>query len=154
LFWERWRNCDKDHQYCDPVFTLYEDRPGLINARKTFIELEDPTGYQWAIKYLGDWSHWLKLMKAPWFREAYETWLDELSIKLKSEAIQKIRAIAEKEGDKQALPAARYLADETWNKSPRGRPSKAQLQGELKKEVERLSIEDEDAKRIGLRVVK
>lgn len=140
-----------------PVFTLYNDQPGLINARKTFVELGDPSGYKWAIKYLGDYDHWRFLMECSWFREAYEVWMNELNMKLQSEAIDRIKEIASNPTDKQSLVANKWLASKPWQEKTtnRGRPSKAELQGEMKRHVEALTAEEEDAKRIGLlKVVK
>lgn len=152
LFFDLMQDVRLEDWVYQPVFTLYEDRKGYINARKTFVELGDPTGYQWAMKYLGDWNHWLKLMKAPWFVAAYETWISELNTKLKSEAIGTIREIAAVEGKSQ-LPAARFLA-ELEKSSQRGRPSKAEVDANLKRQTKVLEQEDEDLARIGLRVVK
>ncbi len=138
-----------DNERCDPVFTLYQDRPGLINCRKTFIELRDPTGYKWAIKYLEDWEHWQKLMKTAWFQEAYDRWVSELKMVLRSEAIDQIAKIA-RSGSPQALGAAKYLATFEWEKAGRGRPSKAELNAELKRQIAVLEVESDDAERIGL----
>lgn len=137
----------------DPIFTLYEDRPGLISARKTFVAMEDPTGRKWALTYLGDWEHWLRLMKAQWFRDAYDVWISELNEHLKSKAIAKILEVMKSENGAQALAAAKFIAAEEYKKSGRGRPSKAELQGELKRAVQQLEVEDEDLERIGLKVI-
>jgi hypothetical protein len=133
------------------VFSLHQDKPGLINARRTFVELGDPTGYKWAQKYLGDWQHWKALEKAKWFQAALIIWREELAAKVQAEALDTVREISKREGDKQALPAARFLATRGWEKgATRGRPSKAEVTGELKRQAEAASIEDEDLKRIGL----
>lgn len=148
LFWERAMPSDT------PVFTLYEKREGYISARDTFVALEDPTGYKWALEYLGDWEHFQKLMKAPWFVDAFNSWNEQLHIKLKSEAISKIKEIGEGSGNN-ALAAQKYLAEKGWEKAEnkRGRPTRAELKGELKRQAAILSDEDVDAERIGLRVV-
>ncbi len=153
LFFEQ--NVRKARRVWDkpPVFTLYEDRDGLINARKTFVELNDPSGYKWAIKYLGDWNHWQRLMKCQWFQTAVNAWRDELVMKLQSEAIDVIKEIAQTPEHKSALPAARYLHELGKQSGGRGRPSKATIDAELKREVEARTDTDLDAERIGLRVV-
>ncbi len=151
LFWDRMVIKTEETRKYKPRFTLNHDKDGYINARKSFVELGDPTGYKWAMEYLGDWMHYLALCKCKWFKEALVGWQEELRIKVQSEALDVIRKVAASD-DKQAAVAARYLAEYGWEKKPstRGRPSKAELQGELKKAVEVLSVEDEDAKRIGL----
>lgn len=140
-----------------PVFSLHGDYPGLINARKTFVHLRDPTGYQWAMLYLGDWAHWKALMKCKWFVEALGEWQAELDIAIQSENIQRIQAIAKDESDKGRGAAAKWLAEKQYKekKGPgRGRPTKEELQGELKKQAEASQSEDADLERIGLKLVK
>ena len=148
LFYEMWVDLLVQNRVYDPVFSLFEDRPGLINARKTFVELGDPTGYKWAIQYLGDYRHWQRLIKTKWFQEAVAAWTAELEVKQQSEAIQKLREVASGETS-QAVVAAKYLATAEYKKAPRGRPSKSEVAAEAKKMAE----EDEDAKRIGLQVI-
>lgn len=137
-----------------PLFTLHHKRDGFICARETFVEERDPTGRKWAMKYLGDWEHWLALMQCKWFVEAYELWIAELNSVLKSEALEIIREIAVG-GSSQALAAAKYIANAEYEKTTtgRGRPSKAEIAGELKNEIKKLSAEDEDLARIGLKVI-
>jgi hypothetical protein len=103
------------------------------------------------MKYLGDWHHWKKLMAIDWFREAYDVWMDEFRAKIRSEALANIREIASS-GSNQALPASKYLATYDWEKAGRGRPSKAEIAGELKRQVRMFEEQDEDAQRIGLQV--
>lgn len=153
LFYEQVQEFPEQSSY-EPQFTLGANIPGLINARQTFIALRDPTGYLWAIKYLGSWEHWEYLLRSSWFEAAYIEWVRELKTILKMEAIQKIDEIA-RSGSVQAFPAAKYLASADWEKAVhgRGRPSEEELRGELKKAVRTLTVEDEDAKRIGLTVI-
>ena len=153
LFYEKSIEKPEDRRPYEPVFSLYDDRPGLINARTTFVSLRDPTGRKWALTYLGDWNHWLRLMKCPWFREAVEIWITELNQQFKSEAISVAYEIMKGENGAQALAAAKFLSSEEWDKQTKGRPSKAALEGQLKKAAQALSVEDEDLKRIGLKVI-
>lgn len=140
----------------EPVFTLMHDRPGLINCRKTFVEIGDPTGYQWSMQYLKDYDHWLHLMKNSfWFREAVEDWLVELKAKLKAEGIQAIRKQArDSDNPSLAQAAAKYLANEEWDKKEKGRPTNAQIQAAVKQQTRKRTEEDDDLERIGLKVVK
>lgn len=150
LFWDIWTTRSPEYRVGTPVFSLYRDRPGLINARTTFVEVGDMTGYRWAIKYLGDWEHWEALIKRSWFKKALETWRAELAVKLQSEALDVIQRIAQTEGHRSALPAARYLHELEKQSRGRGRPTQLAIDTELKREVERRSVEDDDASRIGL----
>lgn len=155
LFFELWRDVAIEDRYLDqPVFTLYDDRPGCINARTTFVALEDPTGYQWAMQYLGSWLHFQRLMKSDWFVEAFNSWLEELETKLASEAVVRIKAIAGSDSP-QAIVASKYLAERGWERKAanRGRPSKAELKGELKRQAQRLEVHVADGERIGLKAI-
>jgi hypothetical protein len=152
LFWEKSIMMPIDQR--KTVFSLYDDKPGLINCRKTFVELEDPTGYKWAMQYLGDFEHWKRLMTCKWFAEAYDVWMNELKMKIRSESLSTIKEIRDAGLPAQSLVAAKYLASFEWEKAGRGRPSKQEIQGELKRAALALEAEDEDALRIGLKVVK
>lgn len=153
LFWEEWiqmtHEMRKDN--LKPPFTLYHDRPGYISGRKTFVEFNDPTGYKWAMKYLGDYAHWKALLKCKWFVEALDVWIDELETKIRSEALDKIKEIQDEGQPAQSLVAAKYLAGFEWKaKGTRGRPSKQEVAGELKRATAILETEKTDAQRIGL----
>ena len=152
LFWEQWVRSGESERRCDPVFCLYDDKPGLINCQKTFVEIGDPTGYEWAMKYLASFHHWERLMKIGWFQEAFETWNRELALKMKSEAIKRIQEEVTA-GTQQSVSAAKYIAERGWEKAVRGRPSASELKGELKRAAQALSVEQDDAERIGLTVI-
>jgi len=152
LFWESWkaRGVDQRAQDVKPVFSLYDEVPGLINCRSTFIELSDPTGYKWATTYLGSWEHWEKLLETTWFVEALESWRRELAQKMTATAIEKIKTICESsENDAQVIAAAKYIAEQGWKKTGRGRPThkKDPVSTAIRE------IENDDALRIGLKVI-
>lgn len=137
----------------DPVFTLYQERSGYICGQQSFIDVGDPTGYLWALKYLGDYTHFLKLMGTSWFPEVFQKWQEALSTKLKAEAVLRIQNIASTPGP-QALAAAKFLAEEGWKpKATKGRPSKSMMDQELKKMSKEALQQTEDAERIGLVVL-
>lgn len=152
LFWEVWNSVKIEDRDVSPVFSLHIDRPGLINARRTFIDLNDPTGYKWALEYLGTWKHWEALQRAPWFVEAVSEWREELKIKMASESLTAIKEIADG-STSNALAANKYLVEQGWLKSGRGRPSREELKGELKKRAEQLETTNNDLERIGLKLV-
>lgn len=151
LFWEPWKAqfTDRD-KLQEPPYTLYEDVEGKINAGRVFVSLGDPTGYLFTQELLdGSYKHWQKLEGIKWFKEALELWREELKIKQVAESIQKIREIASGESA-QAINAAKYIAERGWeSKSTRGRPSKEELSGELKRQVEMSEKHQADLERIG-----
>lgn len=134
LFWET----NLDYRSCLPVFSLYQDVTvegrALVNCRKTFLDERDPTGYNWAMKYLGEYAHWKLLSRKPWFKAALDGWQEELDTLLQAEALKKIGDIANS-SSQSALNAAKYLANLEHRKTShgRGRPSKVEVAGELKR---------------------
>lgn len=152
IFFDRMSNKPQSVWIIEPVFTFFDTKKGYINGQETFLELGDPTGYAWALKYLGDYNHWVRLMKTSWFPEVVAVWKEHLATKLRSDALWKVREIAS--GDStQALAAAKYLAEEGWIKSTKGRPSQEAINKELKQLTKAAQAEDDDAVRIGLKVV-
>lgn len=130
----------------------------LINARDSFIELEDITGHKWAKTYLESYEHFKRFVGATWFREEMENWVEEIGVIQKARALQVVQDLlldAEApEGTR--LSAAKYLAEKGWDKkvNSKGRPSKELIKGELKKAVRKATDLENDAERIGLKVVK
>lgn len=143
LFFEQQREMLVENRMIKPMYTLFDDREGLINFGRVYVELADPTGYAVANKLLEDYAHWEMLMKSAWFREAKEVWDRELDAKLKSEGMAAIRMFADGiEGVSPAvqLQAAKYLADGAYKPKgtaapKRGRPSKEEVTGELKRQA-------------------
>ena len=151
LFYEMAYKVEVVKRVVPPIFSLYRDIDGLINAQKAFVELGDPTGYKFTQEYLGgDMKHWEALVSAMWFQKALDCWVHELRLKLKTEALEKVKEHASGTGP-QAYQAAKFLATEGWlsKDETRGRPSKAELTGELKKQAALLTEEDEDIARMG-----
>lgn len=153
IFFDRMATKPQSVWVIKPVFTFFDKKKDFICGQETFMEVADPTGYKWAIQYLGDYNHWVRLMKTSWFPEVVEIWKENLATKLRSEALWKVREIAS--GDSaQALPAAKYLAEEGWQpKATKGRPSKEMVDKELKQLTQAAQAHDDDAVRIGLKVI-
>ena len=144
-----------DERVYNPVFSLDNDIKGLINARATYVELMDPTGFKWAMQYLNSWEHYERLLGCSWFLAEVEAWNREIKMTLQMRAIEKIREIAK--GDSpQAYQAAKYLATADWEKGlhKAGRPSREVIKGELAQAIRQASQTEEDAARIGLTLIK
>lgn len=155
LFYERnLLNPEQDRKPEYVKFSLHDDRPGLVNARKAFVALEDPTGYEFAMRYLnGSFEHWTRLMACDWFKEAYRLWMGELNAKFKAKAFRKIRDLADGDDTPPAvkLQANKYLHSLDKPTSNRGRPSGEEVTGELKRLAEEARSVKEDMERIGLK---
>ena len=153
LFWEEWVDLPIEQRTTDPAFTLYRDKPGLINFGKKYVELRDPTGYAVSQELLGDYSHWQTLMRCKWFLAAKESWDRELDAALASEAMAKIRTLLADGLPAQQLAAAKYLANREYRKdkaATKGRPSNDQIVKEAARQAEYNRELEEDAKRIRL----
>lgn len=160
LFFELCR--DKGWDTKTAIFSFQSNREGLVNARKTFIEEQDVTGFLWAKKYLANFDHFKRIKDAAWFKPHLEEWIEEIEQGLMSTAVKEIRNIANDETQTAAarLAANKYLAEQGWRKSSsssssgrgRGRPSKEEVTAETKRMARQQAQEDEDAARIGIKL--
>jgi len=141
LFHETFDHGVKDNY--EPVFCLkHFDDFGCISMHRLFMEDADPTGYTTCMRTVGSWKVWQRIWRNRELAPHLEAWKEELEVKLRAEAIIKMR--------KSDTPsAAQWLAKKGWEEKV-GRPTKAQIAREAKKEAEVLRVVDEDAERIGL----
>lgn len=103
---------DDDHEYEGNTY------PSL---KRLFLEMEDPTEYEFANKYLLGWSHWKRMNENKALKKHFEEWREELELRLRA---QGIRAIIDQSCDDKGFQAAKYLAEKGWDKKQVGRPSK------------------------------
>lgn len=139
------------------LFTDYNSG-GLFSMndlRLIFLQTEDPTGYVLSTEHLGGWAHLTELLSCNWFEPQFRGWQDELYAKIKAEAVRAVRLIASDEGNRSQLPAARFLheLDKAPKETRRGRPSTAEIDAELDKQVQALKVLKEDQERIGLKLI-
>ena len=116
--------------------------------------MEDVTEYDFAISTLGSYKHWERLVESPIIRKHIDQCRKELNLKLKARAMRSIIRAAT-EDEKLSFQAMKYLADNEYldKKGKRGRPSKEEINAELRKEVETSKTFRDDAERIGLKLV-
>lgn len=122
----------EDKTYKDKVF------PSL---KRLYLEHGDPKEYSFARKYLYDWDHWQRLCRNKICRVHIDKWREELELSLVSEGVATLIDLAIND---KSYQAAKYLADKGWDKSERGRPSKEQIEGELKRRADQSAEWDED----------
>lgn len=104
-----------------------------LALRQIYLSFRDPTGYTFAIETLGSWDHWKKLMNAPFFKDHYKAWSEELDLLLQTEGIAHLRQEV-KGGGKSAASAAKWLADKGWaSKDSKGRPSSKKIEQEAQR---------------------
>lgn len=135
----------KDRDFADPTGKLY------TSLKKLFLEASDPTQYTFATIVFGSWQVWKKIRSCKLMRDVLQEWQEELEIKMRSQAQLKIVEISNSDANS-SLQAAKYVDQEVFKRHRRGRPSKEEVQGELKKEAKISSQVREDMKRLGLSV--
>ena len=98
-------------------------------ARKLYIECNDPTGYTFATTHLGGWKHWLLLKGSSAIAEKIDEWEQELEVKLRAEAVGNMIKLSI--GDK-GYQANKFLVDGGWVQKKAGRPTKESIKRETK----------------------
>ncbi len=97
-----------------------------FSLKRLYLEIADPTEYEFANTYLLNWKHWQRLCENKLLRKYIDEWRDELEVKLRSRGVKDIMGSAS-EGNYQA---AKWLADRGWSTRGAGRPSKAEVERE------------------------
>ena len=133
------------------MFTLKEDDyeyKGAVypSLKKLYLAEEDPTEYEFASKYLLGWKHWQRILDNKAVRSHIDEWREELEVKLRSRGVKALMLSAVS-GNHQS---AKWLADRGWDIRAAGRPSKAEREGELKKQTTIIDQFKEDSARLAL----
>ena len=137
------------------VFTINENDKEVkghkfYSLRKLYMEMEDPTEYEFAQAVFGSWDWWNLVKKSYKFKHEFEKWPVELELKLKAKAFAKIKKAANN-GD---FRASAFLVTKGYNKeetgAQKGRPSKAQVKAEAKRLAEMETEFKSDAERLGI----
>lgn len=154
LFIERDRDCyTQDYpQYSLKSFDREIDGRVYPSLKRLYLEMEDPTEYDFANKYLYNYDHWKQLCGEKWFVDHLYKWRDELEMRLKAKALQTINQIAQS-GGKESLTAAKFLYKEVWadrEKITPGRPSKQRIIEEARHIAREDTKALDDLKRLGL----
>ena len=133
------------HEEYPPLYTMREDEwAGLPSAYQIYM-LSD-SEYEAALKLVGSWQHWQRLLKCRPFMEGsddggawvgLESWRKEKEIREKALAFNQLK-ISAAGGN----VTAQKLIYEGESKAKRGRPSKA----EVKKEAAKQAAENDSVK--------
>ncbi len=121
------------------------------SLKRLYLLEGDPQEYLFAEKYLFDWPHWVRLTKNAVVSRHIEQWREELALSLRSEGIATLVNLAINDNSYQA---AKWLADEGWIRKSKGRPSKEEIDGELKRKAAVQEAFAEDFKLLELHVEK
>lgn len=115
------------------VYTLkevdYEYEGKLYpSIKRLYMEMEDPTEYDFSQKYFLGWKHWQRITANVVVRDHVDEWREELEYKMRSTAAKQMIEMA-KAGNYQAT---KWMADKGWGIKGAGRPSKEQVSREKK----------------------
>ena len=97
------------------------------SIKRLYLAHEDPLEYDFACRYFLGWQHWLRLNENKKISAEVEKWREELDLKLRSQGVRDIIAMAAEEAQG-SFQAAKYMAEKGWEKRRPGRPSKAELE--------------------------
>ena len=111
----------------DDVDKLYKGKT-YVSLKRLYLEMEDVTEYAFADAHLAGWNHWKKICGNADLRKEIEAWREELELKLTARHLKQIQKLAE-DGN---YNAAKYMANKEYG-TGKGRPSKADREGALKK---------------------
>jgi len=157
LFWELRYGTEEKYP---PVFTLKSDnieRDGVTyySLKKIYMSYDHVPSmeYEFAIDVFNSWDHWNKLANdtLPAIKGEIKAWREELDIKLKALGIKAL-INASRDNDAKGVQASKYLVEKGYI-SKRGRPSKEEMERELKTNTRLKKELSSDLERIGLKVV-
>lgn len=133
-----------------PWYERYTDKM-VPSLRRLYLEYNDPTEFNFAIEVFRSTYHWKHLTGVTWFKPYIEEWRKTLSEKLKGLGVMKLVELAGGLDPKFALQAAKWLAEGNFEERlGKGRPSKAQVATQMKRELDIEKIYRDDAARLGL----
>lgn len=112
----------KDYDYATPEGVAY-------SLKQIYMNYKDPTEGRISTELLTSHSHWQSMTGLFWFKPILDKWREELEIRIRADALLQIRLQSDK-----STSAAQFLAQGRW-KTNRGRPSKAEKERELKREI-------------------
>lgn len=117
--------------YSDYAVFTFNDEEKEYNGKKYpslrqyYLDIADPTEYQFAKQCLLGWDHWMRICENVIVRKEVDKWREELEVALRSEGILSIIDAAENN-----FQASKWLADKGWHKTGVGRPSKSEAERE------------------------
>ena len=132
-----------EESYQDQTAVYYTLSPhdsetkGVPSIYRLYLEMGDPEEYLFADTYFLGMDHWRKICESPFFQPHLERMREDLRKKIKSESLYRIRKEAEDPTSKNYFAALKYLSDGGYlEKNTKGRPSKAAVAAETKKQAE------------------
>lgn len=107
---------------CDKVI----GKRTFYSFKSLFVECGDPTGYDFAKKYLMGWQHFKVMQVNKKIVRLIDEALEEIEVKIRSEAIAQAESLSA-EGN---AAMTKLLVEKGWDKGKVGRPSKEAVKKE------------------------
>lgn len=136
----------------EPIYTLKGyDHKGCMSLKLIYLSYDHIPGYEYdfANDWFFNWDHWERICNNALLNKEISTWKDELEVKIRAESIKAMIRNMKEDGSK-GINTAKYLSEAGWRGSGRGRPSKDELQRELKVQAGIAKEFSSDLERIGL----
>lgn len=102
----------------DAIYSLSaQDHPSgkYTNLHKAYLQMEDPTEWEFAQKYFANWEHWQLCLKNEKILEYVTRWREELQLMLQSRALKEIVQVS-MEGGNRSFEANKFLVQGGWIK--------------------------------------
>lgn len=105
-----------------------------------YMEADDVLEYDFAIKNLDGWDHWMRLCECTWFKPHIEKWRKELEIRTRARALKEIVRDS-KSGSKSSASSSKFIVEKGWrdkegSANGRGRPTKDDIKNEANRLLE------------------
>lgn len=104
---------------------VYEDKT-YPSLKRLYLETMDPTGYEFANRYLCNYEQWMRICANKQLYAEIEQWEMELEVKIRSIGVRRVLAMGIDN-----FSAAKWAVDGHWNVK-RGRPSKQEQERDKK----------------------
>lgn len=125
-----------------PIYSLKE-------FHRVFVEVGDLTEYKAALALTGSWPAWERI-KRNWkaFSSILDVWKEEIRVAKTSAALGKINELITEGTDAVALSAAKWIADQQFNKKTEAARSSLQKAKERRALSDAADIPEDDLRRI------
>lgn len=126
----------------EPLWSLKKD------WKRIYLEAEDPTEYEAAMRLIGDWDHYQLIRNHPKIKPVMDEWAKELEIRLRSNATRSMLKHAKAPN---GAAAAKWIAEGGFTGRDLRKKNNKQEEEEVRTEInERVA---KDMERLGLALV-
>lgn len=106
--------------YSQTIYS-FDEKEGYIPLKELYLEISDPTEYKFAAMAFFNYKHYCQLMEYEFFKKFIDKCRDELELKLRCEAVNKIKDEALKGSGASSITAAKYVIERGWIENKKDR---------------------------------